>query len=74
MATVFEKAKDGYLDKQAGMRLRKEIYEQGDSRDVTVSIEKFLGRKQSVQPFLKKLGIGAEEKKKAPAGPPKENP
>ena len=74
MATVFEKAKDGYLDKQAGMRLRKEIYEQGDSRDVTMSIEKFLGRKQSVQPFLKKLGIGAEEKKKASAGPAKENP
>src|SRR5437764_864424 len=25
MATVFEKAKDGYLDKQAGMKLRREI-------------------------------------------------
>ena len=34
MATVFEKAKDGYLDKQAGMKLRREIYEPGDSRDV----------------------------------------
>jgi thimet oligopeptidase len=72
MATVFEKAKDGYLDKQAGMRLRHEVYEQGDSRDVTVSIEKFLGRKQSVQPFLKNLGIGASEKKKASSGPAKE--
>ncbi len=69
MATVFEKAKDGYLDKQAGMKLRREIYEPGDSRDVNVSIEKFLGRKQSIQPFLKKIGIGPEEKKKAPAGP-----
>jgi Zn-dependent oligopeptidase len=69
MATVFEKAKDGYLDKQAGMKLRREIYEPGDSRDVNVSVEKFLGRKQSVQPFLKKIGIGPEEKKKAPAGP-----
>jgi thimet oligopeptidase len=69
MATVFEKAKDGYLDKQAGMKLRREIYEPGDSRDVTVSIEKFLGRKQSVDPFLKKIGIGPQEKKKAPAGP-----
>src|SRR5216110_2445696 len=58
MATVFEKAKDGYLDKQAGMRLRNEIYAMGDSRDVNDSIEKFLGRKQSVQPFLKKIGIG----------------
>jgi thimet oligopeptidase len=63
MATVFEKAKNHYLDTQAGLRLRNEIYAQGDSRDVSVSIEKFLGRKQSVQPFLKKIGIGADEKK-----------
>jgi hypothetical protein len=54
MATVFENAKDGYLDKQAGMKSRREIYEPGDSQDVNVSIEKFLGRKQSIQPFLKK--------------------
>lgn len=69
MATVFEKAKDGYLDKQAGMKLRHEIYEPGDSRDVNLSIEKFLGRKQSIQPFLKKIGIGPQANKKAPAGP-----
>jgi len=61
MATVFEKAKDGYLDKQAGLKLRREIYEPGDSRDVTVSIEKFLGRKQSIQPFLKKIGINDKD-------------
>ncbi|MEP7015276.1 MAG: M3 family metallopeptidase [Verrucomicrobiota bacterium] len=73
MATVFEKAKNKYLDREAGLRLRHEIYEQGDGRDVTVSIEKFLGRKQSVQPFLKKLGIGAAEKKKAPASPSQES-
>jgi len=58
MATVFESAPEGYFDQQAGMRLRKEIYAMGDSRDVNESIEKFLGRKQSVQPFLKKIGIG----------------
>ena len=69
MATVFEKAKSGYLDRQAGLKLRREIYEQGDSRDVALSIEKFLGRKQSIQPFLKKLGIGAQEKKGMPADP-----
>jgi thimet oligopeptidase len=62
MATVFEKAKDRYLDKQAGLKLRREIYEPGDSRDVNVSIEKFLGRKQSVQPFLKKIGINDKNK------------
>jgi thimet oligopeptidase len=73
MATVFEKAPQGYLDKQAGMKLRKEIYEQGDGRDVAMSIEKFLGRKQSVEPFLKKIGVkGGDNKKKAPAGPSKE--
>jgi thimet oligopeptidase len=68
MATVFEEAKDGYFDKQAGLRLRREIYEPGDSRDANTSIEKFLGRKQSVQPFLKKIGIGPQDRKKESAG------
>jgi Zn-dependent oligopeptidase len=66
MATVFESAREGYFDQQAGMRLRNEIYAMGDSRDVNESIEKFLGRKQSVQPFLKKIGIGEAS---APAVP-----
>jgi thimet oligopeptidase len=57
MATVFEKANYGYLDRQAGLKLRHEIYEPGDSREVNVSSEKFLGRKQSIQPFLKKIGV-----------------
>ena len=73
MGTVFEKAKDAYLDKQGGMKLRHEIYEQGDGRDVTMSIEKFLGRKQSVEPFLKKIGVKGDDKKKAPAGPSQES-
>jgi Zn-dependent oligopeptidase len=72
MATVFEKSKNGYQDNQAGMKLRNEIYAVGDSRDVTMSIEKFLGRKQSVEPFLKKIGIESADKKKAPAGPSQE--
>ena len=62
LATVFEKSKEGYFDKTAGMRLRNEIYAVGNSRDVNVSIEKFLGRKQSVEPFLKHIGIGGEKK------------
>jgi thimet oligopeptidase len=57
MATVFEKAPNGYFDRKAGKRLRTEVYEQGDSRDVNVSIEKFLGRPRSLEPFLKKIGI-----------------
>jgi hypothetical protein len=56
MATAFEKAKGGYLDKQAGRKLRREIYEPGGSRDVAVSIEKFLDRKRSNEPFLKRIG------------------
>jgi thimet oligopeptidase len=72
MATVFEKAKNRYFDKQAGMKLRRDIYEPGDSRDVALSIETFLGRKQSIEPFLKKLGIGGEKKIK-PAGPSQES-
>ena len=67
MATVFESAPEGYYDKQAGMRLRNEIYAIGDSRDVNESIEKFLGRKQSVQPFLKKIGISEANTSAAPA-------
>jgi len=62
MATVFEKSKDGYYDAEAGRRLRKEIYEPGGSRDVNISIGKFLGRERSIEPFLKTLGI---EKKPA---------
>jgi len=57
MATVFEKAPNGYFDQTAGMRLRKEIYEPGDSRDVNISIEKFLGRPRSHAPFFEKIGI-----------------
>jgi thimet oligopeptidase len=60
MATVFANAPDGFFDVQAGRRLRQEIYEMGDSRDVEISIEKFLGRKQSIEPFLKKIGMGPD--------------
>ena len=58
MATVFEKSPHGYADAKAGRRLREEIFAVGDSRDAKVSIETFLGRAQSIEPFLKTLGIG----------------
>ena len=57
MATVFERAPNRYLDKEAGLRLRHEIYATGNAREVTESIEKFLGRKQSNAAFLKKIGL-----------------
>jgi thimet oligopeptidase len=60
MATVFEHSPNGYFDQGVGRRLRDEIYAPGNSREVTVSIEKFLGRPRSLDPFLKKLGIGAK--------------
>jgi len=60
MATVFEKSPDGFFDTSAGKRLREEIYAAGDSRDVNVSIEKFLGRPRSIKPFLKNLGINTD--------------
>ena len=57
MDTVFEKSSGGHLDIATGMKLRKEIYEVGDSRDVNESIEKFLGRPRSIAPFLKRIGV-----------------
>ena len=57
MADVFEKSPGGYYDVNIGMRLRNEIYAVGSSREPNVSIGKFLGRSQSNQSFLKKVGI-----------------
>ena len=57
MASVFQQAPDGFLDAKIGRRLRDEIYAQGNSRDISVSIEKFLGRKQAIEPFLQHVGI-----------------
>ncbi len=71
MATVFEKAPNGFLDKSAGMKLRREIYAPGGSRDIDVSIHNFLDRDRSVQPFLKTLGIKMPAK--AAGGPSSEN-
>jgi len=57
MATAFEQSPDGFFDQTAGMRMRNEIYAVGDSRDINVSIEKFLGRPRSLDPFLKRIGV-----------------
>ena len=58
MATTFEKSPGGYFDKEVGMRMRNEIYAVGDARDINESIEKFLGRPRSIEPFLERIGIG----------------
>ncbi|MCP4093559.1 MAG: Zn-dependent oligopeptidase [Planctomycetes bacterium] len=58
LATAFSNAPDRFLDQEVGMRLRREIYEVGGSRDVTESVRKFLGRDSDNRAFLKQLGIG----------------
>jgi thimet oligopeptidase len=60
MASVFEKSPGGYFDVPTGMRLRNEIYAVGDTRNPNVSVEQFLGRPQSKQAFLKKIGLGGK--------------
>ena len=62
MATVFEKTPNRYFDAVAGKRLRKEVYAPGNSRDVNQSIEKFLGRPRSIQPFLESIGVRTKSK------------
>lgn len=60
MATAFENSPEGYYDIPTGRRLRREIYEPGDSRDVNISIQNFLGRPPQNGPFLKELGIATK--------------
>ena len=57
MASVFKKAPNGFLDEGVGRRLRKEIYGVGHTRDVSESVEVFLGRPRSMDPFLEYVGI-----------------
>ena len=57
LATAFKRAVGGAFDTRAGRRLRNEIYARGSSRDANKSIEAFLERKQSAEPFWKTLGL-----------------
>jgi Zn-dependent oligopeptidase len=57
MASVFKAAPGGFLDEKVGRRLRDEVYGVGHTRDVAESVEKFLGRKRSQEPFLEYVGI-----------------
>lgn len=57
LASLFEASPDGFLDKELSLKLRKEIYEKGSSRDINDSIYQFLGRETNNKAFLKKLGI-----------------
>lgn len=57
LATVFENAPDRFLDQGIGLRLRREIYQRGGSRDVREGVRAFLGRDPNNQAFLRFLGI-----------------
>ena len=57
MASAFKAASGGFLDEKVGMRLRNEVYGVGHTRDVAESVEKFLGRPRSQEPFLEYIGI-----------------
>jgi thimet oligopeptidase len=57
MASIFQAAPGGFLDEKVGRRLRDEIYGVGNTRDVAQSVEIFLGRPRSQEPFLKYVGI-----------------
>ncbi len=57
LASEFKKAPGGFLDERMGRRLRDEIYTVGNTRDVGESVDKFLGRPRSQQPFFAHVGI-----------------
>ena len=57
MASEFARAPGGFLDVTVGRRLRDEVYAVGDTREVTESVERFLGRPRSTKPFLNYVGI-----------------
>ncbi|HIE55215.1 MAG TPA: hypothetical protein EYP90_08560 [Chromatiaceae bacterium] len=57
MVSVFRESPGGLMDKPTGMRLRKEIYEVGGSREIEDSIRAFLGRERSLRPFFEYIGL-----------------
>lgn len=60
MASAFKSAPGGFLDETVGRRLRDEVYGAAHTRDVSESVEKFLGRPRSQEPFLEYVGIKAK--------------
>lgn len=56
LASEFRNAPDGFLDASVGRRLREEIYAAAATRDVNDSIERFLRRARSLEPFLDFVG------------------
>ena len=57
LASIFKDSPGGLMDRQVGKRLRDEIYAMGGSREIDESINAFLGRDRSLQPFLESIGL-----------------
>lgn len=57
MASIFKHAPGGFLDETVGRRLRDEVYGVGNTRDVAISVEKFLGRPRSQEAYLEYIGL-----------------
>jgi len=58
LVSVFKKSPGGLMDKAVGKRLRDEIYARGGSREIDESINAFLGRERSLDPFFEYIGLG----------------
>jgi thimet oligopeptidase len=59
-AQQFRDAPEGFLDKEVGMRLRKEVFEKGNSRDINESVRRFLGREPEMDAFVESIGLKKE--------------
>jgi thimet oligopeptidase len=57
MTSAFKRSVGGLYDTRSGRRMRTEVYAPGGSRDASRSIEAFLQRKQSTEPFWKTVGV-----------------
>ncbi|HEX9794873.1 MAG TPA: M3 family metallopeptidase [Planctomycetota bacterium] len=57
LASAFEASPGGLLDVATGMRLRREIYSVGGSRDESASIRAFLGRDTDNRAFAHAIGV-----------------
>ena len=58
LASVFKKSPGGLMDNAVGKRLRDEIYAKGGSREIDESINTFLKRERSLDPFFEYIGLG----------------
>ncbi|KAJ2857172.1 metalloendopeptidase [Coemansia erecta] len=53
--------KEGLFNKQTGMNYRREILAPGGSRDASINLEKFLGRKPQNTAFMRAIGLACDE-------------